>query len=111
VDHPSLQFPQAITTKDSDNGTRRIPQAVHRRNYILQGGVGWDGGLLGGNNQNGYLASRNVFVDPANWNYTLVPSLTAASKDFPGGGGDTTGTADCGYNHAYLIAMLGDIGD
>lgn len=81
-----------------------------RRNYIMSGGATWDSTLLGGNNNNGTLANQSVFVDPANWNYTLVSTATAASAAFPGGGGGTDGT-DCGYNHAYLIAMLGDIGD
>lgn len=82
-----------------------------RRNYILTGNAGWDSTLLGGNNLNGYLPNRAVFVDPANWDYRLISTATPASKDYPGGGGSTDGTADCGYNHAYLIAMLGDIGD
>ena len=80
-----------------------------RRNYVLQGGAVWDQNLLGGNNGNSYLPNRAVFVDPANWNYSLIPTATSASKDFPGGGGSVDGTADCGYNHAYMTAMLAGI--
>lgn len=79
-----------------------------RRNYIYQGSPApWDAGLSGGNNQNRYIAGASVFTDTINDNYSLVSTATDASASFPGGGGAPDGR-DCGYDHAYLIAMLGD---
>lgn len=89
-----------------------------RRNYTMLGtnAAQWDNTLLGGNNQNGHLANQSVFVDPANFNYKLVPELTQAARLWPGNGatpsgGDTTGTRDCGYDHDYMVAVMGDIGE
>lgn len=79
-----------------------------RRNYVVSGGANWDATLRNALWDNGQLTTAD-FVDPAGLNFTLR-STTRASASFAGGGGGTDGK-DCGYDYAYLVAMLGDIGN